>query len=256
MPNWKKGSSGLQWLEPEWSAPPTVRALSTSRQGGVSVKPFDSLNLSEGVGDDAKAVQFNRNRLVDDLGLPCEPQWLSQVHGCEVASLPLKQDCEADAAWSDEPGQVCAVLTADCLPLLLCNQGGTEVAAVHAGWRGLCNGVIEATVERFSSPPEQLLAWLGPAIGPTAFEVGAEVRDAFLVRDEAASDAFRRGKGDRWMANLFLLARQRLARKGVEHVYGDNLCTCENSDHFFSYRRDGVTGRMATMIWIEAETAR
>jgi YfiH family protein len=222
----------------------------------VSFGPFESLNLSRNVGDDAGAVQSNRRLLVDALRLPREPSWLSQVHGCEVVGLPVKQGCEADAAWSNEPGQVCAVMTADCLPVLLCNQAGTEVAAVHAGWRGLCDGVIDAAVERFSSRPEQLLAWLGPAIGPRAFEVGPEVRDAFLAWDETASEAFIRGRGDRWMADLFLLARQRLGRLGVKQVYGDNLCTYEDSQRFFSYRRDGVTGRMATMIWIETKENR
>jgi polyphenol oxidase len=196
-------------------------------------------------------VARNRALLSDRLALPDEPLWLCQVHGCEVALGGVDTSgCEADAAVATGPGVVCAVLTADCLPLLLCDQAGTRVAAVHAGWRGLVAGVIETAVASMQTAPGDLLAWLGPAIGPDAFEVGDEVRTAFLARDPAADTAFRASSGGRWLADIYLLARRRLDAVGVGQVSGGGLCTVTDARRFYSYRRDGATGRMATLIWM------
>jgi YfiH family protein len=254
MPNWNTDETGLRWLVPEWDAPARVRAASTSRAGGVSAAPYDGLNLATHVDDRPECVAENRARLRQALALPAEPLWLQQVHGCEVACLPkMGSDpiFTADAAWRDRPGEVCAVMTADCLPLLLCDCSGREVAAVHAGWRGLCDGVIEAALDRFSARAQDLLAWLGPAIGPDAFEVGGDVREAFLARDPGSAGAFRARPDGKWLADLFQLARRRLALRGVTQVSGGGLCTQRHEVDFFSYRRDGITGRMATLIWID-----
>ncbi|MBU0499169.1 MAG: peptidoglycan editing factor PgeF [Gammaproteobacteria bacterium] len=255
MPNFQSDSNGLEWLEPEWSAPAHVRAVSTTRLGGMSAAPHNSLNLAGHVGDDKVNVSENRRRLIQALEIPAEPVWLNQVHGCGVAELSNRSKSQipiaADAAWTDRPGEVCVVMTADCLPLLICDEAGTQVATVHAGWRGLCEGVIEAALARFHSPTSNLHAWLGPAIGPDAFEVGPEVRAAFLALDAAAGVAFRPGQGDKWFADIFALARQRLRKAGIEAISGGGHCTFSDEEHFFSYRRDGVTGRMATLIWIE-----
>lgn len=249
-------NTNLEWLEPDWAAPVHVRAISTTRRGGVSTAPHDSFNLAGHVGDDEVHVNENRRRLIEDLDIPAEPVWLNQVHGCGVAELGT-EDCAspiaADAAWTDRPGEVCVVMTADCLPLLICDDQGTQVAAIHAGWRGLCEGVIEATLARFRGPSANLHAWLGPAIGPDAFEVGPEVRDAFIARDTAADVAFRPGAGDKWFADLYQLARQRLRKAGVAAISGGEHCTYSDAGRFFSYRRDGQTGRMATLIWITGE---
>ena len=246
----------MEWLEADWSAPPWVRAISTTRRGGISLGPYAGLNLGDHVGDDATCVAANRERLRLGLGLPAAPHWLRQVHGCAVAlAHEPAADCEADAMVARGPGQVCAVLTADCLPILLCDRAGTRVAAVHAGWRGLAAGVIEAALDRLGSPPESLLAWLGPAIGPGAFEVGTEVRECFLAGDGQAAAAFVPLGQGQWLADLPLLARHRLARLGVREVRGAGLCTFQDAGRFYSYRRDGATGRMASLIWIEPHHA-
>jgi YfiH family protein len=223
----------------------------TTRNGGVSWPPYDSLNLGDHVGDDPSAVAENRRRLSQSLRLPGEPRWLSQVHGtCAVDAAQCSAGCEADAAYSDTHGVVCAVLTADCLPLLLCDRSGRSVAAVHAGWRGLLEGVIERTVAHFGDAAE-VLAWLGPAIGPQAFEVGKEVRAAFIDEYRAAETAFTPSPAGRWLADIYALARQRLHRAGVDAIYGGGLCTFSEPERFYSYRRDGQTGRMASLVWIE-----
>jgi polyphenol oxidase len=217
----------------------------------VSRGPYAGLNLADHVGDDPSCVARNRALLRDYLALPSEPLWLRQVHGCGVAGDGVSPDgCEADASVATGPGLVCAVLTADCLPLLLCDRDGTRVSAVHAGWRGLAAGVIEAAVARMQTPPADLLAWLGPAIGPDAFEVGDEVRAAFLAGDPAATAAFRPSLAGRWLADIYLLARRRLGALGVGQVWGGDLCTLTDAGRFFSYRRDGATGRMASLIWL------
>lgn len=236
---------------PEWSLPANIRACSSTRTGGVSLAPWDSLNLGAHVGDDPHSVQVNRQRLVESLNLPSMPVWLEQVHGNDVLRLDRRPPVtlRADAVYTRETGVVCAVMTADCLPVLFCSADGKEVAAAHAGWRGLCNGVLEATLDAFSAPPEEIRVWLGPAIGPEAFEVGAEVREAFCSINSAASSAFR-AEGEKFYADLWLLAKQRLYAKGVRQVWGGGLCTLSRETEFFSFRRDGITGRMASLIWL------
>jgi YfiH family protein len=227
-----------------------VRACTTTRAGGVSEGPWASLNLGDHVDDDPAAVAANRARLAGELALPREPQWLRQVHGTRVRAPDAEADC-ADACFEDRPGRVCAVLTADCLPVLLCNAAGTRVAAAHAGWRGLVAGVLEQTAARFDDPPAQILAWLGPAIGPQAFEVGDEVRAAFVGADTAAAAHFVAKRPGHWLADLYGLARLRLARAGITQVSGGGFCTYREPERFYSYRRDGITGRMASLIWIQ-----
>jgi len=242
----------LDLLTPDWPAPARVRALSTTRAGGVSAAPYSGLNLGDHVGDDPRAVAENRRRL--SAGLPAVPAWLRQVHGVAVVDAArVAGTCEADAAFSRQAGAVCVVMTADCLPVLFCDRAGSVVAAAHAGWRGLAAGVLEATVAAMAVPPAELLAWFGPAIGPQAFEVGGEVRDAFLALDAAAADAFVPTAGGKWLADIFLLARQRLAGIGVGAVYGGGVCTVSDPQRFYSHRRDRVTGRMATLVWLAAE---
>ena len=198
------------------------------------------------------SVQSNRSLVAEALGLPSSPRWLQQVHGCDVLECAFPQQFpRADAATAAQPGQVCAVLTADCLPLLLCNSSGSRVAAVHAGWRGLAAGVIEAALDRFQDSGSEILAWMGPAIGAAAFEVGDEVREHFLTADAENKAAFVAGRDGRWLADIYRLARIRLAARGVGFVGGGDCCTVSDPDRFFSYRRDGVTGRMASLIWIE-----
>jgi YfiH family protein len=240
----------LPLIRPDWPAPAAVQAVVTTRAGGVSQPPYDTLNLGDHVGDDPAAVNTNRERLCEALSLPAAPRWLRQVHGtCSVEASRCGDQCEADAAHTRSPGVVCAVLTADCLPLLLCDRNGREVAAVHAGWRGLLNGVIEQTVARMGEA--DLLAWMGPAIGPNAFEVGEEVREAFCSEDTAAEAAFMPSTNGRYLADIYALARQRLTHAGVAAVSGGEYCTYSDPERFYSYRRDGQTGRMASLIWID-----
>ncbi|CAI1081464.1 Laccase domain protein yfiH [Serratia quinivorans] len=236
---------------PDWPLPAGVKACSTTRHGGISLPPYDSLNLGTHVGDDARAVADNRQRLVEGAGLPQMPVWLEQIHGTRVVRLDgqTPADLRADAVYSNVPGQVCAVMTADCLPVLFCSQAGDEVAAAHAGWRGLCNGVLEQTLAAFAAEPGCISAWLGPAIGPQQFEVGPEVRAAFIAVDDAAAAAFT-PQGDKFLADIYLLARQRLQRAGIHAIYGGDRCTVSEISHFFSYRRDGITGRLASLIWL------
>jgi YfiH family protein len=238
------------FIVPDWPAPDGVRAALSLRGGGVSRGPFASLNLGDHVGDDPAAVAENRARLGSALGLPSEPLWLEQVHGIDVARFDGRRRPRADAAVAACTGQVCAVLVADCLPVLLTDRDGSCVAAAHAGWRGLAAGVIEHTVASLPVPASRLLAWLGPAIGPDAFEVGDDVRDSFLAVDPASEGQFRRGRPGRWLADIFGLARLRLARAGVAEVYGGGQCTVSDPQRFFSYRRDGMTGRLAALAWI------
>ena len=236
------------WIIPDWPAPANVKAIITTRAGGISTGQFASFNIADHVGDDACAVAENRQRLRQSL--PSAPLWLMQVHGKRVVpaeNTPATR--EADASVSDKPGTVLAIQTADCLPVLLCDRAGTRVGAAHAGWRGLCSGVIEATVHAMNRPGDALLAYLGPAIGPRHFEVGAEVRAAFLGHDFRAAEHFLVCPNGKWLANLYGLARQRLATVGVMDVYGGGFCTFAEQERFFSYRRDGVTGRMAALIW-------
>jgi purine-nucleoside/S-methyl-5'-thioadenosine phosphorylase / adenosine deaminase len=276
---------------PEWPVPSRVKSFSTTRQQGVSLPPFASLNLAAHVGDDPARVVTNRQWLVEQAVLPAEPQWLNQVHGKRVMNLDVAQRvfstdagqtvdqtiaqavgqtegsiismaglAEADASISAAAGTVCAVLTADCLPVLFCDRSGEQVAAAHAGWRGLANGVLEATVDAFNAPTEHIMAWLGPAIGPRAFEVGDEVRQVFCDANAVATEAFLRvaqpsavqGEEQKWWADIYHLARQRLLACGVNAIYGGDRCSYHEPADFFSYRRDGATGRMASLIWLES----
>lgn len=240
-------------ITPDWPAPPRVRALSTTRAGGVSLGAYDSLNLGDHVGDSPSAVASNRHRLVSHLGLPTMPCWLRQVHGTAVADLrSTPPRPEADAAWSDRRGQVCAILTADCLPVLFCDTAGTVVAAAHAGWRGLAAGVLQQTLKSLPVPAARVLAWLGPAISQSAFEVGTEVRAVFMARDAVAEDCFvAAGSEGKFRADLYALARHQLQSLGVAGVYGGEYCTYTDSERFYSYRRDGECGRMASLIWLD-----
>jgi YfiH family protein len=244
--------TSADWITPDWPAPAGVHAVCTTRHGGVSQGPYASMNPADHVGDTATAVGANRQRLARVLDLPAAPVWLQQVHGTTVIdATDAPAAPQADAAFSCRPDVVCAVLTADCLPLLLCNRAGTVVAAAHAGWRGLAAGVVEQSVAALDVAPVQLLAWLGPAIGPAAYTVGEEVREAFIRHDPRAAAAFAPAPGGGWLADLYRLARQRLAACGIDAVFGGGRCTFTEAQDFFSYRRDGVTGRMATLIWLE-----
>lgn len=241
----------MPFLRPAWPAPGAVRAVTTTRAGGVSEGPHAAFNLGQRTADAPANVTANRARLRQILDLPAAPCWLRQVHGIQVvtaAAQPMAAPT-ADAAVAAQAGAVCAVLTADCLPVLFCTDDGAVVAAAHAGWRGLAGGVLEATVTAMASPAARIMAWLGPAIGPRVYEVGPEVRTAFLDQDDRARHAFDPGPGGRWYADLYRLARQRLYAAGVRAVYGGGLCTYTDAGRFYSYRRDGETGRMASLIW-------
>jgi YfiH family protein len=241
-----------QRIKANWPAPGNICAFTTTRSGGSSQAPFNSFNLAQHVGDEPAAVTQNRQQLMAASEGLVELQWLQQVHGTAVVEAGKAVLPEADACLSAQPGVGCAVMTADCLPVLFCNQAGTEVAAAHAGWRGLCEGVIDTTVQAMSSRPEQLMAWLGPAISQPHFEVGSEVRKQFMAAHGDAAQAFiPSSKPDHYLADLYLLARQCLSRLGVTQVYGGDCCSYGQSDRFYSYRRDGETGRMASVIYLK-----
>jgi YfiH family protein len=277
-------------ITPDWPAPPGVRAAFTLRTGGVSVAPYDSLNLGARIGDSSEAVAENRRRVREKLRLPAEPVWLEQVHGTVVvevgdgaaATRPVVGAGDAtgtpvdmavyaravalaggaegtaspptgDAAVAWGAGHVCAIRVADCMPVLFAARDGSAVAAAHAGWRGLAAGVLEATVRRLAVPPSQLIAWMGPAIGSAHFEVGDEVRAAFTATDAGAASAFVANERGRWQCDLYALARRRLTAIAVSGIYGGGWCTFADSERFFSYRRNSQCGRMAALIWIESE---
>lgn len=241
------------FIIPDWPAPANVHALQTTRQGGVSLVPYCSLNLGSHVQDDPIHVAHNRQLLSQFV--PSEPVWLNQVHGTNVVDA-ANADCvpDADASFTTRRNAVCVTMTADCLPILLCDKAGTVVASVHAGWRSLCDGVIEATVRKMPVDSNQLMAWLGPAIGPEAFEVGSEVRAQFLEKNTHAELAFKPQGGDKWLADIYKLATQRLNNIGVSQLYGggqqEAYCTFTDEQRFFSFRRDNLTGRMATLVWL------
>ncbi|MBE9515618.1 MAG: peptidoglycan editing factor PgeF [Proteobacteria bacterium] len=241
------------FLLPEWPAPSSVRAAVTTRLGGHSLSPYGDFNLAAHVGDDVDSVQQNRSLLTSALRLPAEPVWLNQVHSSVVVDAADKSvnTIEADASYT-KGGGVCAVMTADCLPVLFCNRAGSVVAAAHAGWRGLANGILEKTVAAMNCEPQEILAWLGPAIGPMAFEVGEEVRDAFIAQHAVAEDAFIAQGNNKWLADIYALARTHLQAVGVTQFYGGDYCTFTDEQRFYSYRRDGVTGRMASLIWLDS----
>ncbi|VVN01902.1 Polyphenol oxidase [Pseudomonas fluorescens] len=238
----------MNWLTPDWPAPASVKACVTTREGGVSEAPFDSLNLGDHVDDRPEAVAENRRRLTDQFSI--QPAWLQQVHGIAVAHADPGIVATADASWTATPGIACTSMTADCLPVLFCDRAGTRVAAAHAGWRGLAAGVLEATLDSLDVPAEDVLVWLGPAIGPQAFEVGPEVREVFINQLPAAAEAFvPSDNAGKFMADIYTLARLRLAERGVTAVYGGGLCTVTDP-RFFSYRRASRTGRFASLVWL------
>ncbi|MES2313218.1 MAG: peptidoglycan editing factor PgeF [Pseudomonadota bacterium] len=244
------------WIFPDWPAPPRVHAAVTTRLGpGLSTGPFERFNLGLRSGDSADAVHSNRSALQQALALPALPRWLHQVHGVTVAELgplPSPDEPQADAAVSHIPGTVLSILTADCLPVLFCTDDGSEIAAAHAGWRGLAGGVLEATVEQLQTSPARLLAWLGPCIGAASYEVGEEVRAAFVAHDPTAADCFVSSRPGHWHCDLAGLARQRLAAAGVLRIHGGSFDTYADP-RFYSYRRDGAhSGRFASLIWLAA----
>ncbi len=239
-------------INPDWLAPGNVHAFTTTRNGpGVSELPFCRFNLGARCGDDADAVRHNRKSLVEAYGLPSAPCWLHQVHGIDVAQdgESLNEEPMADAAVTSIRDNVLAVLTADCLPVLFCNAAGTEIAAAHAGWRGLAAGVLEETVAAMHSPPDTLMAWLGPAAGAERYEIGEEVRRAFLTSDAQAASAFIPTRPGHYLIDLYALARQRLRRVGITRIHGGGLCTLSDI-RFYSHRREQRTGRMASVIWM------
>ncbi|MGM0563603.1 MAG: peptidoglycan editing factor PgeF [Pseudomonadota bacterium] len=244
------------WIKPDWPLPRGVRAVTTTRRpqglGTASAAPFDDFNLGDHVGDDPRIVADHRAWLERELGLPLPPRWLNQVHGQRVVNIAQIDEGEpADAAVAFEAG-ACAVLTADCLPVLLCDQKGRAIGAAHAGWRGLAAGVLENTVAAMNTRPQTLMAWLGPAIGPAAFEVGAEVVEAFVTWQPAAEACFKQRDESHWLADIYQLARLRLQAAGIGYIYGGDYCTHSDAERFYSYRRDGQTGRMASLIWFES----
>ncbi|GLR00148.1 peptidoglycan editing factor PgeF [Dyella mobilis] len=243
------------WIFPDWPAPGRVHAAVTTRDGpGVSQPPFERFNLGSRSGEDVRTVHSNRSALRQSLGLPAEPRWLRQVHGTAVADLgplPSPEEPEADAAVSHLPGTVLVILTADCLPVLFCSQDGSTIGAAHAGWRGLAAGVLEDTVEQMQRPPASLMAWLGPCIGGPSYEVGEEVRKAFVVHDAAAAEAFEATRPGHWLCDLASLARQRLRAAGVTSIHGGGFDTHADA-RFYSYRREGArSGRFASLIWTD-----
>lgn len=253
----------IDFITPDWPAPARVKALVTTRRGGVSVASWTSFNLGEHVGDNPSAVRENRDRLRRHL--PSEPKWLHQTHSTtcvDATNVVAGSAIEADASFTRQSGVVCAVMTADCLPVFFCDDQASVVAVAHAGWRGLANGVLEATVAAMQVDPAQLLAWLGPAIGPQKFEVGPEVREIFVNQNESAANAFVAMTNGKYLADIYQLARIRLQNLGISRVgasqtgnradqgKSEPFCTVTQSEQFFSYRRDGVTGRMASCIWL------
>ena len=240
----------IETIQPHWDAPSGIRAYCTTRRGGESATPYDGLNLALHVGDDDARVIRNRDLLSQALKLPTEPCWINQTHGIHAVTLEQERSRDADAAITRVPGIVAVVMTADCLPILVCNRDGSEVAAVHAGWRGLQAGVIQATLAKMKSPGEQLLAWIGPGISQACFEVGAEVRTAFIDSMRDGKSFFKANRKGHWLCDLAGLAEHVLKGQGVVDVYRAPNCCYRDADTFFSYRRNAITGRMASLIWI------
>ena len=242
----------MQTLKPNWPAPPSVKAHTTLRKGGISQAPYNELNLAQHVGDDSNFVITNRNHLKENLQLPNEPIWLEQTHSTIVIpALPENRGKNADASFTTEANAICAILTADCLPILLCNKQGTYVAAIHAGWRGLANGIIEQTLKLANIPFNDIMVWLGPGIGPAVYEVGDEVRELFINENSETIKAFTPSPNLRWLADIYALARIRFKKQNITEVYGGEYCTYSAPELFYSARRNGFqTGRMASLIWI------
>jgi YfiH family protein len=240
------------YFTPNWPAPPHIKSLSSFRNGGISTPPYDSFNLATHVNDNPAHVEHNRQQLIKQARLPEPPRWLVQTHGTNVVdSSQWHVDIDADAIFSHQTHHVCSIMTADCLPILICNQAGTFVAAIHAGWRGLADGIIKKTIQSYQGKRNELLVWLGPAIGPKHFEVGQEVVNYFKQHQFDTKEAFHPCRDNHYLADIYALARQHILESRVNNIYGGQLCTVSQSEDFFSYRRDGITGRMASMIWID-----
>lgn len=240
----------LEYVAAEWPAAACVHALTTTRNGGCSEGAYSSFNLASHVDDESSAVTGNRQLLMDVFELPAEPVWLEQTHSNRVIVADHHGSVEADASWTSKKNVVCAVLTADCLPVFFTNKEGNKVAAAHAGWRGLLNGVLSATFNSLQIKPEDCLVWLGPAIGPAVFEVGAEVVKSFTDKDKFTYKAFIKRDEDHYLCDIYDLARVELEQLGIRQISGGDLCTYSDKARFYSYRRDGITGRMASLIWI------
>lgn len=241
-----------EFIIPDWPAPENIRAFVSTRKGGYSQSPFDGFNLGDHVDDDPEAVKKNRQLLKETLSLPGDPVWLEQIHTTNVVNAAkVNGTVRADASCTVQKNTVCVVMTADCLPVFFCSEDGSEVAVAHAGWRGLAAGVLEATVEKLNSPTREIMAWLGPAIGHEYFEVGEEVRDEFMQQNLETESLFKKNKNGKWLADIYSLARVRLEQVGVKKISGGGFCTYKNKKQYFSYRRDGKTGRMASLIWIK-----
>ncbi len=255
----------IKSIYPYWPAPTNIRAFTTTRIGGVSSTPFDSLNLGSRTGDDLNNIVENRRHIISAENIPSEPYWLNQTHSTNVLDISEIQlqpatglidnseRFEADGSYTRQANQVSVVLTADCMPVLFCSIKGNQVAAAHAGWRGLCHGILEETAKKFYCKASDIIVWLGPAIGATKFEVGDEVKKQFEAYDANARQAFKLidAKKQKYLANLYMIAKQRLNSIGIKQIYGGNYCTYTERDLFYSYRRENKTGRMATMIWFE-----
>ena len=241
------------WLPADWPVPENIHAGSTTRSGGISKSPYDSLNLAAHVGDDVKNVLHNRQLLINKLNLPAEPAWLEQVHGCRIIDpADATKKGQADGAYTRCANHVCVVLTADCLPLLICDRGGHETAAIHIGWRGYAKNIIAFAIKAFSQHPRNLLAWIGPCISAGYYEVGAEVREACMINNRESSDAFTPSRKGHWFADIQLLVRLQLRNCGLDNIFGGEYCTYRDRELFYSYRRDGITGRIASMIWMDS----
>lgn len=252
MPNDKQDQpSEIKWLAADWPVPPHVHAGTTLRKGGISLPPYDYLNLALHVGDDPDHVLKNRMRLGQYLNLPTEPVWLNQIHGNLVTCADANNiQTTADGCYSTQANTVCTVMTADCLPLLLCDDQGTQVAAIHIGWRGFCNDIISVALEKFTCPDNKMLAWLGPCICAKHYATGKEVRDACLAICHHAEAAFAQISDTHWQTDLHKLVTLFLMQRGVQHIYGEQRCTYDEDQNFFSYRRNKNTGRMASLIWM------
>lgn len=238
-------------LIPDWPAPKHIKAFSTTRLNGFSQSPYDSFNLAYSVGDEIENVYQNREYLKKTLNLPSDPLWLSQIHSTVIYNVDQEtMPKNADGSYTTCHNKICVVMTADCLPILLCDVSGTQIAAVHAGWRGLADGVIESALDCFNHNHKNIIAWIGPGIGLKYYEVGDDVRNKFLEINSDFNKAFQAHKQAKWLANMNLLARMRLEKAGVSAIFSENLCTFADAERFFSYRRDGITGRMASLIWI------
>ena len=243
----------IGWIAANWPALDHIHAGTTTRIGGASGIPYDSFNLADHVGDNQKNVSHNRKLLRNQLNLPAEPYWLQQVHGNRVIAAKIANSAEpADGIVTDQTNIVCTVLTADCLPLLLRNVHGTQIAAIHVGWRGFSKNIITNAIETFAENRENIIAWLGPCIGASHYEIDDEVRNACLNICGAAEHAFNPGRDGHWFADLHRLAKYQLAHLGIENIYGGGYCTYGDANLFFSYRRDGITGRMASLIWMDS----